>query len=381
MSEGHIELVSLSKRFDGAAAVDSISLEIKSGEFFSLLGPSGCGKTTTLRMVAGFEPPTSGKILLDGVDVGSWAPNRRNVNTVFQSYALFPFLTVAENVAFGMKYKSVPKSEREQRVAEALRLVQLTGLEKRRPNQLSGGQQQRVALARALVLRPAVLLLDEPLGALDAKLRRELQVELGALQKQVGITFLYVTHDQEEALTMSDRLAVMSRGRIVQLGAPADVYNEPADAYVADFLGVSNLMDAKVDPGPSGQGSCRLRVGEVLLEARTGSLDATGGVKLAIRPERVHLHPYGETGPNRVPGMVERIVFIGSITYVHVRLATGEALQALVRNDGSTLPYDHGTAVSIALPADALRVLPDPGVSAAAIRDETVGEQLLDLTS
>ena len=381
MSEGHIELVSLTKRFDGVPAVDGISLEIRAGEFFSLLGPSGCGKTTTLRMVAGFEPPTSGKILLDGVDVGSWAPNRRNVNTVFQSYALFPFLNVAENVAFGMKYKSVPKSERDQRVAEALKLVQLTGLERRRPNQLSGGQQQRVALARALVLRPAVLLLDEPLGALDAKLRRELQVELGALQKQVGITFLYVTHDQEEALTMSDRLAVMSRGRIVQLGAPAEVYNEPADAYVADFLGVSNLMDAQVEPGPSGQGCCRLRLGEFRLEARAGSLDATGGVKLAIRPERLHLHPYGEAGANRVPGMVERMVFIGSITYVHVRLATGEALQALVRNDGSTLPYSQGTAVSIALPADALRVLPDPGVSAAAIREETVGEQLLDLTS
>ena len=380
MSEGHVELVSLTKHFDGGTAVDGISLEIRAGEFFSLLGPSGCGKTTTLRMVAGFEAPTSGQILLDGVDVGSWAPNRRSVNTVFQSYALFPFLTVAENVAFGMKYKSVAKSERDQRVAEALELVQLTGLEKRRPNQLSGGQQQRVALARALVLRPSVLLLDEPLGALDAKLRRSLQVELGALQKAVGITFLYVTHDQEEALTMSDRLAVMNKGRIVQLGAPADVYNEPADAYVADFLGVSNLMDAEVDSGARGQGCCRLRLGEFLLEARTGTLDASGGVKLAIRPERVHLHPYQEPGPNRVPGMVERMVFIGSTTHIHVRLATGVALQALVRNDGSTLPYSQGTAVSIALPADALRVLPDPGVTAAEIRDETHGDQVLDLT-
>ncbi len=249
MSGGNVKLESLTKRFDEVTAVDEISVEIQAGEFFSLLGPSGCGKTTTLRMVAGFEPPTSGKILLDGVDVGSWPPNRRNVNTVFQSYALFPFLTVAENVAFGMKYKSVPKSERNGRVAEALALVQLTGYEKRRPNQLSGGQQQRVALARALVLRPSVLLLDEPLGALDAKLRRTLQVELGELQKQVGITFLYVTHDQEEALTMSDRLAVMNHGRIVQLGTPEEVYNEPADAYVADFLGVSNLMDAQVEPG------------------------------------------------------------------------------------------------------------------------------------
>src|SRR5579863_10053783 len=381
MAGGNVKLESLTKRFDDVVAVDDISVEIRPGEFFSLLGPSGCGKTTTLRMVAGFEPPTSGRILLDGTDVGNLPPHRRNVNTVFQSYALFPFLNVAENVAFGMKYKSVPKSETGARVTAALELVQLAGYEKRRPNQLSGGQQQRVALARALVLRPAVLLLDEPLGALDAKLRRSLQVELGALQKQVGITFLYVTHDQEEALTMSDRLAVMNKGRIVQLGTPAEVYNEPADAYVADFLGVSNLMDAEVDPGPSGQGCCRLRLGEFQLEARTGKIDATGTVKLAIRPERVHLHSYEESGPNRVPGMVERVVFIGSTTHLHVRLATGESLQAMVRNDGSTLPYSQGTAVSIALPADALRVLPDPGESVAEIRAETVGEQLLDLTS
>jgi spermidine/putrescine transport system ATP-binding protein len=334
-------------------------------------------------MVAGFEAPSGGKILLDGVDVGSWAPNRRNVNTVFQSYALFPFLTVAENVAFGMKYRSVPRSERNDRVAEALELVQLSGLEKRRPNQLSGGQQQRVALARALVLRPAVLLLDEPLGALDAKLRRRLQVELAALQKQVGITFLYVTHDQEEALTMSDRLAVMNQGRIVQLGTPAEVYDEPADAYVADFLGVSNLMDARVEAGGSGQGPCRLRLGDFALEARAGTLDATGAVKLAIRPERVHLHPHedGGAGANRVPGMVERVVFVGSTTYVHVRLATGSALQAMVRNDGNALPYRQGTPVSIALPAEALRVLPDPGVSVAEIQDETIGDGPLDLTS
>jgi spermidine/putrescine transport system ATP-binding protein len=381
MSEGHVALETLTKRFADFTAVDGISVEIREGEFFSLLGPSGCGKTTTLRMVAGFEPPTSGKIMLDGVDVGSWAPNRRNVNTVFQSYALFPFLTVAENVAFGMKYKSVPKSERGARVKEALELVQLSDFGQRRPNQLSGGQQQRVALARALVLRPAVLLLDEPLGALDAKLRRTLQVELGALQKQVGITFLYVTHDQEEALTMSDRLAVMNNGKIVQLGTPEEVYNEPADAYVADFLGVSNLMDAQVEPGAGERGCCKLKVGDFPLEAQAGQLDASGAVKLAIRPERIHLHSYEDSGANRVPGMVERLVFLGSITHVYVRLATGSALQALVRNDGSSLPYGQGTAVSVGLPADALRVLPDPGVSAAEIRDETLGDQVLDLTS
>ena len=378
---GNVKIESLTKRFDDVTAVDDISVEIRAGEFFSLLGPSGCGKTTTLRMVAGFEPPTSGHILLDGTDVGSWPPHRRNVNTVFQSYALFPFLTVAENVAFGMKYKAVSKSDVNARAAEALELVQLSGFEKRRPNQLSGGQQQRVALARALVLRPSVLLLDEPLGALDAKLRRTLQVELGALQKQVGITFLYVTHDQEEALTMSDRLAVMNHGRIVQLGTPEEVYNEPTDAYVADFLGVSNLMDAQVEPGGDARKCCRLRLGDFVLEAEVGQLDATGAVKAAIRPERVHLHPYEDGGPNRVPGMVERLVFLGSTTQVFLRLASGAAVQTLVRNDGEALPYSQGTPVSVGLPADALRVLPDPGVTVAEIRDETLGEDLLDVTS
>jgi spermidine/putrescine transport system ATP-binding protein len=381
MAGGNVKLETLTKRFDEVVAVDGISLEIRTGEFFSLLGPSGCGKTTTLRLVAGFEQPTSGHILLDGTDVGNWPPHRRNVNTVFQSYALFPFLTVAENVAFGMRYKSVPKSEVNSRVGEALELVQLSGYEKRRPNQLSGGQQQRVALARALVLRPSVLLLDEPLGALDAKLRRTLQVELGALQKQVGITFLYVTHDQEEALTMSDRLAVMNHGRIVQLGTPEEVYNEPVDAYVADFLGVSNLMDGRVEPGGRGRESCRLRLGDFVLEAQAGQLDATGSVKVAIRPERISVFPYGTDGPNRVPGMVERLVFLGSTTQVFLRLATGSALQTVLRNDGTALSYSQGTPVTVGLPADALRVLPDPGVSVVEIHDETLGDQLLDVTS
>ena len=219
------------------------------------------------------------------------------------------------------------------------------------------------------------------MGALDAKLRRTLQVELGALQKQVGITFLYVTHDQEEALTMSDRLAVMNHGRIAQLGTPEDVYNEPADAYVADFLGVSNLMDARVEAGGNGHGPCRLRLGDFTLEAQAGQLDATGAVKLAIRPERIHLRPYETGGVNCLPGMVERLVFLGSTTHIYVRLATGSSLQALVRNEGGAVPYSQGTPVSVGLPADALRVLPDPGVSVEEIHDETLGDQPLDVTN
>ena len=246
MAGGSIELTSLCKRFGEHTAVDCIDLSVASGEFFSLLGPSGCGKTTTLRLIAGFEQPTSGRILLDGSDVSGVPAHKRKVNTVFQSYALFPFLSVFDNVAFGLRYASVTKAELRTRVGDALSLVSMTGFASRRPSQLSGGQQQRVALARALVLNPAVLLLDEPLGALDAKLRRSLKVELKALQERVGITFLYVTHDQEEALTMSDRLAVMDSGRIAQIGTPRHVYEEPADSYVADFLGAANLMEVLV---------------------------------------------------------------------------------------------------------------------------------------
>src|SRR5437763_514442 len=317
---GDVQLIELVKRFGDCAAVDGIDLHVPAGEFFSLLGPSGCGKTTTLRLIAGFEQPTAGRILLDGRDVARTPPHHRNVNTVFQSYALFPFLSVFDNVAFGLRYKHVSKTERAKKVRQALALVQLEGFEKRRPSQLSGGQQQRVALARALVLNPSVLLLDEPLGALDAKLRKALQVELKALQETVGITFLYVTHDQEEALTMSDRLAVMSNGHVEQVGAPREVYEEPATAYVADFLGVSNLMSATVE-GPADGGRCRVRLGSFVLEAGQGAVGATGEVKVTIRPERVGLDPHGTAGDNRVPGMVERLVYLGNSTQLIVRTA------------------------------------------------------------
>ena len=357
---GEISIVELVKAYGQVVAVDGISLEIAAGEFFSLLGPSGCGKTTTLRCTAGFEQPQTGRVFLDGCDVTSVAPNRRRVNTVFQSYALFPFLDVADNVAFGLKYARVSKTERRTRVAKALELVRLDGYERRRPAQLSGGQQQRVALARALVLNPAVLLLDEPLGALDAKLRRILQVELKALQEQVGITFLYVTHDQEEALTMSDRLAVMSEGRIEQVGAPRTVYDEPANAYVADFLGVSNLMSAQVQAPGSGSMPCRLRLGEFELWAECGELGATGAVKLAVRPERVQLHPFDSDGANRLPGMIERVVFTGSANQVFVTLAPGDRIQAMITNSAGPFPWPQGTPVTVELPADSVRVLANP---------------------
>jgi spermidine/putrescine transport system ATP-binding protein len=355
MGQGDVQLVDLVKRFEDVVAVDGINVHIASGEFFSLLGPSGCGKTTTLRLIAGFERPTSGRVLLDGVDVAHTPPHKRNVNTVFQSYALFPHLSVADNVAFGLRFKTVTKAEASGMVGEVLALVRLEGLERRKPSQLSGGQQQRVALARALVLNPAVLLLDEPLGALDAKLRKALQIELKALQEEVGVTFVYVTHDQEEALTMSDRIAVMSAGRIEQIGSPQQVYEEPLTSYVADFLGVSNLMQARAEGRT--EGGCRLRIGDFELVGSRGETTARGDVRVVIRPERVRVGPHEENGRNRIPGMVRRTVYLGSSTQVMVQLAHGETLQAMVQNDGQRFPYSQGDPVSVFLPAEALRVL------------------------
>ena len=364
MAGGRVELMSLTKRFT-EIAVDSIDLAVASGEFFSLLGPSGCGKTTTLRLIAGFEEPTAGRILLDGADVSHVPPHKRNVNTVFQSYALFPFLSVFDNVAFGLKYASASKSELRTRVGEALSLVSMSSFASRRPSQLSGGQQQRVALARALVLKPSVLLLDEPLGALDAKLRRSLKVELKALQERVGITFIYVTHDQEEALTMSDRLAVMSAGRIAQLGTPQEVYESPADAYVADFLGAANLLEIVVSERVRG-GVSTLSLGETALST-SNEVPAAPGAKaqVVIRPERVRVEVHGSSGPNRVPALVDRLVYLGAATQVILRLATGESLQAVVPNEDAAA-WSQGTPVHAWLPADALRVLAGDAVPVAA---------------
>jgi spermidine/putrescine transport system ATP-binding protein len=312
-------------------------------------------------MIAGFETPDLGRIWIQGTDVTDVHPRKRPVNMVFQSYGLFPHMSVAENVAFGLRIKKLPREEIAGRVTEVIRTVRLEGMEDRRPAQLSGGQQQRVALARALVNHPAALLLDEPLGALDAKLRKRLQIELKALQEEVGITFIYVTHDQEEALTMSDRIAVMSQGRVEQVGGPKEIYEEPATAYVADFLGVSNLMDAKASGATAG--GCKVALGEFDLVAGQGVEDTVGDAKVTIRPERVAIQAQGTTGENRVPAMVERVVYVGSILQVMVHLASGSSIQAWIQNEGGELPFASGAPITVHLPREALRVLPDVGTA------------------
>src|SRR6476661_8081918 len=306
MSEGDIRLVDLVKRFGDAVAVNGIDLHVPPGEFFTMLGPSGCGKTTTLRLIAGFERPTEGRILLDGNDMSRTPPHKRRVNTVFQSYALFPHKSVAENVAFGLRYQRATKAEVKRRVSEAMALVRLEDYGHRRPTQLSGGQQQRVALARALVLEPPVLLLDEPLGALDARLRLDLQVELKRIQEQLEVTFVYVTHDQDEALTMSDRVAVMRAGRIEQCGTPRDLYEAPATAFVANFLGAANLIPVS---SRAQDGGAALALGRFGLRSETAT-PPEGDAVAMIRPEYVRLEPQGGTGENRLPGMVENVVYL-----------------------------------------------------------------------
>jgi spermidine/putrescine transport system ATP-binding protein len=362
---GALSLSGLSKAFGDAVAVDDLSLDIGEGEFFSLLGSSGCGKTTTLRMVAGFERPDAGAIVLDGRDLAPVPAHRRPVNTVFQSYALFPFLTVEDNVAFGLRYTDAGKDEVRERVGRALELVQMGRLARRKPHQLSGGQQQRVALARALVLEPTVLLLDEPLGALDAKLRKRLQLELRSLQKLVGTTFVYVTHDQEEALTMSDRLAVLHEGRVMQVGTPSEVYSQPASAHVATFLGTANLYDALVTAADADTIGCR--VGGTSLRVTPGDhVPAVGEtVKVMVRPERIEVcrpdepSGTGEIRGNVLTGRVETLTFRGAHTVVAVK-CDGLVLEAEVANvHGEPPPWlTVGSAVLCRVSPNALRTLP-----------------------
>jgi spermidine/putrescine transport system ATP-binding protein len=317
------------KRFDGVAAVDGISLEIPKGSFFALLGPSGCGKTTTLRMIGGFEEPTGGAIYLGDEDVVGLPPYKRDVNTVFQSYALFPHLSIFENIAFGLRRKGVDGKQVKGRVDQMLRLVGLEGVENRKPRQLSGGQQQRVALARALVNGPRVLLLDEPLGALDLKLRKQMQLELKRIQHEMGLTFVHVTHDQEEAMTMADAIAVMNRGKIEQLGTPTELYERPRTAFVAGFLGVSNLLPGTI----SGPGTVRLDDG-TSVQVETGQ--ATGKVAVGVRPEKIRL---GEDGGNRLPGTVKETAYIGVATQAIVDTPAGDVVVFSQNADaGSSIP-------------------------------------------
>ena len=333
MSEPTVRLEGVSKRFGDVVAVDEIDLEIGAGEFFTLLGPSGCGKTTTLRMIAGFEQPTAGRILIEGDDVAALPPHRRPTNTVFQSYALFPHLSVGDNVAFGLRRKKVAKDEIESRVREELERVGLAGEINRRPNQLSGGQQQRVALARALVNRPKVLLLDEPLGALDLKLRKQLQIELKRIQTEVGITFVYVTHDQEEALTMSDRIAVMNRGQVEQVAHPEEVYDRPASSFVAGFIGVSNLMPGRVERVDGEQAVVALDAG-IEVEAESNGLGPGDPCYAVVRPEKLQITRADdgrEPGPS-VAGTVESSLYLGTATQIVVRLAGDVRMTVLVPN-------------------------------------------------
>jgi spermidine/putrescine transport system ATP-binding protein len=343
-----VEVRNVTKRFLGPSgrpgtevlAVDDVTLEISDGEFFSMLGPSGCGKTTTLRMIAGFEVPSDGEIYIHGKPMGLTPPYQRNTNMVFQNYALFPHMTIARNIAFGMEMKKVPKADIERRVQDVLEMVRLPNFGPRRPNQLSGGQQQRIALARALVNRPEVLLLDEPLGALDLKLRKEMQIELKTLQRDVGITFVYVTHDQEEALTMSDRIAVMHAGKVLQVGSPTEIYERPNCRFVADFIGDTNFLDGVVQEQEGGFATV-LVDGCLPIRVPTDQPLSPGSpVTLAVRPEKVRLLPEPlRVDCNAFLGQVEQVVYIGTDTRFKVRLSDHVVLDVREQNLISTADH------------------------------------------
>jgi len=374
--EGPVEvgLYGVTKRFGDTIAVDDVTITIGRGEFFSLLGPSGCGKTTSLRMIAGFEEPDSGRLELTGRDILGVAPYKRNVNTVFQSYALFPHLTVADNVAFGLRRKKVPKSEIRSRVKRYLDLVQLRGYDDRRPSQLSGGQQQRVALARALVNEPAVLLLDEPLGALDLKLRKQMQLELIRIQREVGVTFVYVTHDQEEALVMSDRIAVMSHGKVEQVGYPEDIYERPGTRFVAGFIGTSNIIEAPV-VGRSGDFlQIESAPDDRLLVAAPPDRAISVGEKLAftVRPEKLRVANEDEAVPEKlctISGTVVDVVYQGVSTQLVVCTDEGATLVAFRQNNERV--SDAGT------PGTRTRLVWDPEFNVVLADEPNLDKELL----
>ncbi len=351
-----VSIRGVTKRFGAdVTAVDDVSLDIADGEFFSLLGPSGCGKTTMLRMVAGLEFPTEGSIQVFGEEMALRAPNKRPINTVFQSYALFPHMTVEKNVAFGPQMRKVPKDEVAVHVAEAIKAVHLEGMEQRKPSQLSGGQQQRVALARALVNRPKVLLLDEPLGALDLKLRQAMQIELKDIQAEVGITFIYVTHDQEEALTMSDRIGVMDAGQLFQVGRPEEIYEHPVNRFVAEFIGETNFIDGTVtDDG-------RIRVGSRELVYARCNASAGTDVTLTLRPEKVQIHARNDPGippeRNQLPATIVRRLYFGESIYYEIELPGGEVIDARLENIPSLRRWTGGEEVTVSFHREAAEAL------------------------
>jgi putative spermidine/putrescine transport system ATP-binding protein len=364
-----LTLTGIQKRFGTSVAVQDFNLSAEKGEFVSFLGPSGCGKTTTLRMIAGFEQPTAGKIVIDGEDITYRPPNRRNVGMVFQSYALFPNMTVAGNIGFGMKVRKRPATEIGKRVTELLELINLPDKGDRFPYQLSGGQQQRVALARALAIEPQVLLLDEPLSALDAKIRVALRKEIRSIQRQLGITTVYVTHDQEEALSLSDRVVVMSEGRIEQIGAPPDIYNFPATPFVASFVGTLNLLPAKIVDGSA----ARLEVaGQEIRAAKPVTERTDRPVTIAIRPEAVELGEGG--GSNRLIGQVEDVSFLGSIVRTRIRISDDATVSLDTFNDPGLDSAAIGDTVTISFPPEAALVL-----AGAASAEETIEQAIAEV--
>jgi putative spermidine/putrescine transport system ATP-binding protein len=346
-----LTLTGIQKQFGTTYAVQDFNLTAEKGEFVSFLGPSGCGKTTTLRMIAGFERPTAGTISIGGTDITNRPPNRRNIGMVFQSYALFPNMTVADNIGFGLRVRKRPKDQIRKRVDELLGLINLPDKGGRYPYQLSGGQQQRVALARALAVEPEVLLLDEPLSALDAKIRVALRKEIRSIQRQLGITTVYVTHDQEEALSLSDRVVVMSEGRIEQIGAPPDIYNFPATPFVASFVGTLNLLAARIVDGPTG----RVSVDGQEIRASKPADSGAGRVTVALRPEAIELGEGG--GSNRLVGEVEDVSFLGSIVRTRVRLGEGATVSLDTFNDPGLAAATIGDTVTVSFPPEAALVL------------------------
>lgn len=350
----YLDLVNVQKKFATSTAVENFNLNVDRGEFVSFLGPSGCGKTTTLRMIAGFELPTSGSIRLNNMDITGLPPNKRNIGMVFQSYALFPNLTVADNIAFGMAVANKPKEEISQRVDEMLKLIHLPQLGNRYPYQLSGGQQQRVALARALAIKPQVLLLDEPLSALDAKIRTSLGLEIRSIQRQLGITTIYVTHDQEEAMSLSDRIVVMSHGRMEQVGTPFQIYNFPSTEFVASFVGTLNQLKARVVDGPGGKLDLE---GQTIFAAQPIDKLAGETINIALRPEMINLDGKGAAGNhNEMQGTVEESMFLGSIVRTRMHLRDSIISFDMFNNPNLALPHNN-EKITVTFPRDAVLIL------------------------